>query len=67
MQTVTQSLIDRLEAMVDSHGLRGVLTALEEVCTIKSQKLLEKGQDEATAKVWSKNLAAIQRASYFVY
>lgn len=35
MQCVTQTIIEKLEDMVASHGLQGVLTALESVCVLK--------------------------------
>lgn len=53
---------DELESLVDSHGLSGVLQALEEVCYAKAEHLRGNWQDEASAKSWEKAAKAINKA-----
>lgn len=59
MQCVTQTIIEKLEELVDSHGIKGVLAALEEVCRLKADHLSSFWQDYDVANEWDKNAKRI--------
>ena len=46
------SMTNKLETLVDTVGLQGVLAGLATVCRLKGQHLLEAWQDEAMAEQW---------------
>jgi hypothetical protein len=53
--------IDKLEALVDVHGLDGVLVLLAEVCDLKAEHLRANWQDETSASVWDNYAHRIAR------
>ena len=53
--------LEALEAMVDRHGLDGVLSILTEICNEKSEHVLVNWQDKALAKNWTVNARVIEK------
>lgn len=49
-----QDMQDKIETMIDSHGLGNVLYALATVLEAKADHVLENWQDKATAKAWER-------------
>jgi hypothetical protein len=43
-----------LEAMVDHHGLSGVLTMLSDICNEKAEHIRDNWQDKVFAKAWDR-------------
>jgi hypothetical protein len=51
-KVIEQGTQDQLEAILDYHSLKSVLTALSEICALKSEHIAIHWQDTATAKIW---------------
>jgi len=54
---------DTIESLVDYYGLENVLQLLGEVCSAKSDHILENWQDENLADVWDRATSAILQAA----
>ena len=63
MDANSQGLRELLEELVDSHGLKGVLTDLSEICYQKSQHMLENWQDTEASRAWARNARRIERTA----
>jgi hypothetical protein len=46
---------NELESLIDKHGLKGVLSAIGNVCFEKAIHLRSNWQDSAAAKVWERD------------
>jgi len=60
-------LNNELEAMIDTHGLSAVISAISAVCDAKAQHIAENWQDESLANVWQEaanRLASDVQVSY---
>ena len=51
-KVIDQGTQEQLEALVDYHSLESVLSALSEICALKSEHVAVHWQDTITAKAW---------------
>jgi hypothetical protein len=59
--TAKQQLdMEALEAMVDRHGMQGMLSMLAEICSEKAAHIIENWQDSSTAQWWEKRSAHLE-------
>ena len=54
---------ERLEALIDAHGLSLVMAELAEICHGKAEHLATNWQDTRTAKLWSRDAERIATVS----
>ena len=59
---MTNMLVDKLEALVDAHGMKTVLLQLEDICALKAEYVSANWQDEKLARIWDKIGKALDRA-----
>jgi dihydrodipicolinate synthase/N-acetylneuraminate lyase len=52
-----------LEALIDKHGLKTVVSALSNVCGEKAEHLRSNWQDKASARVWENAGKTLDRVS----
>lgn len=52
-----------LEAMIDTHGLSTVLSAIVAICHAKAAHVESNWQDKALAKLWTRNAKAIDKVA----
>lgn len=62
---ITHDVEDRLERLVDDHGLAAILASLVEVCRAKAVHLESNWQDEQSASVWTVTAKRIEKAELF--
>jgi hypothetical protein len=55
--------MEALEAMVDRHGVSGVLSMLSEICAEKAEHLRVNWQDRPAAGVWNRRGNAIEKVA----
>lgn len=53
-QDLQDELQNNIEALIDKNTLAEVIEALETICYLKSQHLIENWQDAQTSKVWAR-------------
>jgi hypothetical protein len=71
---MSEKLDNQIEALIDSHGLYGVVAAINRICHAKAEHLSTNWQDMRAAKSWDKagtkfdklwsDLRKIQEASF---
>lgn len=57
-----QSDTDKLESLIDSHGLAAVLDAMAQIAFEKAEHIVSNYADTATARQWDKANAALRKA-----
>lgn len=53
---------DRIEALIDRHGVRALLETVADICRLKGHHIREAWQDDALANRWIRAAEAIERA-----
>lgn len=56
-------MLEDLEALVDQHGLRGVLVALADIARLKADHVQTNWQDKGLAAAWNRAGSAIDRTT----
>ena len=57
-------MTDRLEAMIDAHGLCAVLEAIAGICAEKAAHVSSNWQDKALAELWDNACRDVLRAAH---
>ena len=53
-------LNDKLESLIDEHGLSAVLESIADICREKASHVSEAWQDTPLAKVWNRNAERVE-------
>lgn len=59
---LTQTECDKLESLIDSHGLAAVLDAMAQIAFEKAEHIVSSYADATTARHWDKANAALRKA-----
>ena len=61
--TLRQTVMEKLETMIDVYTLASLLDMLAEISSVKADHIRENWQDERTAERWDKMAARLLNAS----